>query len=170
GRAGRGSVVRAERDECDLDGMLRRPLPDLARDDAAFAELVERHRRSGGGAEQVRSFQRMFEALTVHWLTAAAAVTGLEGWPAFRDRVRRALGHVTDRPGRVRRVALFTSGGFIGTAVQLALGAPDRTALELNCRVRNASPTAFVFSRDRLTLDSFHAVGHPPDPPLRTYR
>ena len=163
-------VVLAELDEYDLDGIRHRLLPELVRDNAAFAELVECYRRSVGGPEHARSFQRMFEVLTVHWLTAATSAAGLENWPAFRDRVRRGLRHVTDRPGRGRRVALFTSGGFIGTAVQLALGAPDRTALELSWRLRNGALTEFVFSGDRLTLDAFNAVGHLEDPALWTYR
>ena len=59
-----------------------------------------------------------------------------------------------ERAGQGRRVALFTSGGFIGCAAQWALAAPDRTALELNWRIRNCSLTEFVFTRDRFTLDA----------------
>src|SRR2546425_248912 len=73
-------------------------------------------------AEHARNFQRMFEALTLHWQSAEAE--GVEGWPAFRGRVQRGLQAIFDRPGQGRRVALFTSGGFIGTAVHLALGVP----------------------------------------------
>jgi broad specificity phosphatase PhoE len=162
-------VMLPELDEFDLDGMRYQLVPNLARADAAFAALAERYLRSVGGPEQARSFQRLFEVLTVHWLTAAE-MAGLEGWPVFRERVRRTLRHVTDRPGRGRRVAVFTSGGFIGTAVQLALGAPDRAALELSWRLRNSGLTEFVFSGDRLSLDTFNAVGHLEDPALWTYR
>jgi broad specificity phosphatase PhoE len=162
-------VVLPELDEFDLDGLRYQLAPNLARADAAFAELAARYLQSVGGPEQARSFQRLFEVLTVHWLTAAE-MAGLESWPAFRDRVRRTLRQVTDRPGRGRRVAVFTSGGFIGTAVQLALGAPDRTALELSWRLRNAALTEFVFSGDRLTLNAFNVVGHLEDPALWTYR
>jgi broad specificity phosphatase PhoE len=162
-------VVLAELDEFDLDGLRDRLVPELARESAAFAELVDGFRRSAGGPEHARNFQRVFEALTVHWLTVAD-IAGLESWPAFRERVRRALRRVTEGPGRGRRVALFTSGGFIGTAVQLALGAPDRAALELSWRLRNGGVTEFVFSGDRLSLDAFNAVGHLEDPELWTYR
>jgi hypothetical protein len=65
---------------------------------------------------------------------------------------------------------MFTSGGFIGTAVHLALGASDRSALEVNWRIRNCSLTEFVFSGDRLSLDSFNIVPHLEDPALWTYR
>ena len=67
-------------------------------------------------------------------------------------------------------MAVFTSGGFIGSAVQLALAAPDRTALELHWRLRNGSLTEFAFTRERFSLDSFNTVPHLDDPALWSYR
>ena len=64
----------------------------------------------------------------------------------------------------------FTSGGFIGVAVQIALGAPDPSGLEVNWRVRNSSLTEFLFSRGRLSLDSFNAIPHLDDEALRSFR
>jgi broad specificity phosphatase PhoE len=75
-----------------------------------------------------------------------------------------------ETPGRGRRIAAFTSGGFIGTAVQSALAAPDRAALELSWRLRNGALTDFVFSADRMTLDSFNVLPHLADSALWTYR
>jgi broad specificity phosphatase PhoE len=163
-------VVLPELDEYDLAGLMSRVAPALIEQDRAFAELVNGYRQSMGDHERTRSFQRMFEALLTHWLAATEAVEAVEGWPAFRDRVWRGLRMMTDRPGRGRRVAAFTSGGFIGTAAGLVLAAPDRSALELNWRLRNGSLTRFVFSPGRLTLDEFNAVPHLPDPALWTYR
>ena len=68
-----------------------------------------------------------------------------------------------------RRVVLFTSGGPIGVLVQTALSAPDRSFLDINWRVRNCSITEFVFSSDRLSLDSFNTIPHL-EPALRTFR
>ena len=95
---------------------------------------------------------------------------GVEAFAAFRDRVERGLRRVMQGAGSGRRVALFTSGGVIGTSVRLALAAPDRMALEVNWRVRNCSLTEFVFTKDRFTLDSFNALPHLEDPALWTYR
>jgi broad specificity phosphatase PhoE len=67
-------------------------------------------------------------------------------------------------------VAVFTSGGVIGVTVQNVLNAPEPLALEINWRVRNCSMTEFIFSRDRLSLDSFNTIPHLDDPALRTYR
>jgi broad specificity phosphatase PhoE len=169
GRAWPEPVVLAELDEYDLGGILHTLAPHLARQDAAFAELLALYRRNEAGPDRERNFRRVFEALTRHWAATSGSHDGVEGFPAFRDRVGRALRRVTEAPGSGRRVALFTSGGFVGTAVRLALGAPDPVALEVNWRVRSCSLTEFVFTKDRLTLDSFNALPHLEDSALWTY-
>ncbi len=170
GRDWPAPVVLPELDEYDLAGLVNCLGPDLARRDHTFAELVATFRASAEERERLRTFQRMFEALLAHWLAAPATLEAVEAWPTFRARVQRALRVLTERPGRGRRVAAFTSGGFIGTAVCLALAAPDRTTLELNWRLRNCSLTRLVFSPGRLTLDEFNTVPHLTDPALWTYR
>jgi broad specificity phosphatase PhoE len=162
-------VVLAELDEYDLGGLLRDLAPHLARRDAAFAALLENYRQSDNLPNRTRSFWPMFEALTMRWAAAESPVAGVEGYPAFRDRVERGLRLIMDKPGSRRRVAVFTSGGVIGTAVRLALDAPDRTAMEVNWRVRNCSLTEFVFTTGRFSLDSFNALAHLEDRALWTY-
>jgi broad specificity phosphatase PhoE len=171
-RAGRTwpqPVVLPELDEYDFGSLLCHLAPLLSDRDAAFAELLACHRRDESGPDRVRSFQRMFQALTMHWATVSDPVEGVEGFTAFRERVARGLRRVTEAPGSGRRVLLFTSAGFIGTSVRLALDAPDRAALELNWRVRNCSLTEFVFTTNRFTLDSFNAIPHLEDAALWTY-
>ena len=164
-------VVLGELDEYDLDGLLDRLAPALAQQDRAFDLLMDAHRRGEGHSERTRTFQQMFEALLSHWQTApATGAEAVESWLAFRDRVRRGLLRITDRPTRGRRVAVFTSAGFIGAAVALALDAPDRAALELGWRLRNGALTRLVFSTGRLTLDDFNTIPHLPDPTHWTYR
>jgi broad specificity phosphatase PhoE len=162
-------VVLGELDEYDLGGLIEKLIPDLRAREQGFNDLVEGYRHSPEG-ERTRSFQRMFEVVMRHWQTVPHAIDGVEGWRAFRARVRSGLERIRSRPGNGRRVVAFTSGGFIGTAVHLATGAPDHTALELNWRVRNGSLTDFIFSRERLTLDSFNAVPHLEDSAAWTYR
>jgi broad specificity phosphatase PhoE len=164
-------VVLGELDEYDLAGLLDRLAPSLARQDRAFDLLVGDHLRSEGDPARTRTFQRMFEALISHWQAVpAAGAETVESWPAFRDRVRRGLLGITDRPVRGRRVAAFTSGGFIGAAVAQALDAPDRAALELGWRLRNGALTRLMFTTGRLTLDDFNTIPHLPDPAHWTYR
>ena len=163
-------MALADLDEYDLDGILCHLAPALAQESQDFAKLLERQRQGATERDQARSFQRMFEPLLLHWQTAGEGLEGLESWPAFQGRVERCLRQLTDRPGRGRRVIAFTSGGFIGTVVQLVLGAPSCAALEINWRIRNAALTEFVFTRERITLDVFNSVADFPDRELLTYR
>jgi broad specificity phosphatase PhoE len=162
-------VVLDEFDEYDLMSLIRYLAPALAEQDAAFAELVARYRRDETGPDRMRSFQKVFEALTTHWVTSSGSVAGVEDFAAFQDRVAHGLRRVTEKRASGRRLVVFTSGGVIGTAVRLALAAPNRAALELNWRVRNCSLTEFVFTTGRFTLDSFNALPHLEDPALWTH-
>jgi broad specificity phosphatase PhoE len=163
-------IVLPALDEFDLHGIMYRLAPELGRQSAKFAGLFEDFRRSEEKSDRLRKFQRMFEPLLIHWQTMAADDPELESWPAFRQRVEGAIRQIVETSGSGRRVVLFTSGGFIGSAVRLALAAPDRAALELAWRLRNASLTEFVFTRDRFTLESFNAIPHLEDPALWSHR
>jgi broad specificity phosphatase PhoE len=117
-----------------------------------------------------RHFQKMFEVATKAWLNGELEVEGVESWHDFKTRVRLALKQILEVEGSGRRVVAFTSGGVIGTSVQMALNAPDQQALQLNWRVRNCSLTEFTFGKDRISLDMFNAIPHLTDVGLQTYR
>jgi broad specificity phosphatase PhoE len=170
GLAWPAAVVLPELDEYDIDGLLNRLAPQLARQDHGFRSTMDRYRQSHDSGDRPRHFQRMFEVLLTHWQKATDGLNGLETWPEFRERARRGLRHILDKPGRSRQVAVFTSGGVVGVIAQLALAAPDRTALELSWRIQNCAMTEFVFTRDRLTLDTFNAAAHLEEAALCTYR
>ena len=157
-------------DEYDLDGLTNRLAPRLVEQNPDFAKLTQDYLRSEGDLNRLRNFQRMFETLLRHWQAAQLPDIDLESWAVFRTRVHRVIHRIQTNSGRGRRVVAFTSGGFIGCSVQKALDVSDRTALELNWRIRNGSLTEFVFTPDRFTLDSFNAVPHLEDPALWTYR
>ena len=147
--------------------------PELARANPEFAVLADGYRPSDGeqrAAPQFSGDVRSPAASLAGRCSLSAAVDSGDAGPTFRERVERAIRLIRERPGRGRRVAVFTSGGFIGTAVQHVLAAPDRAALEFNWRVRNCSLTEFVFTRDRFSLDSFNGVPHLADPSMWTYR
>ena len=163
-------VMMPDLDEFDLHGVFHELVPELGQQSPAFAALLEGYRRSTGERDRLRAFQRMFEPLLVHWQSLPRGREGLESWLDFRDRVERALRQFVETGGPGRRIALFTSGGFIGAAVRWALAAPDRSALELAWRLRNASLTEFVFRQNRISLETFNTVPHLPEPALWTYR
>ena len=163
-------TVLNELDEYDLIGLSGQVVPQLASIDPKFAKLIKDYQEAGDESGRLRTFQRMFEILLKHWQLNELKDLEVEGWSKFQRRVRGFLTELQSRTGRSRRIAAFSSGGFIGTAAQVALGAPDSTALELNWRVRNSSLTEFVFTETRLTLDSFNSVSHLDDQSHWTYR
>lgn len=160
----------AELNEYDADGIINRLIPALAARDAAFAQALLAFEQNRHAPDRNRYFQKMFERVTATWLSGEFEIEGVEAWCTFCARVRDTLKRILNAEGSGRRVAIFTSGGVIGLAVQTALDAPEQAALQLNWRVRNCSLTEFVFGRDRLSLDSFNTIPHLDDPLLQTYR
>jgi broad specificity phosphatase PhoE len=159
-----------ELNEYDSIGIINNLIPSLAQRDAAFRALAEAFEQNRDAPDRNKHFQRMFEAVTSAWLGGEFEAEGVEPWRSFQSRVRAAIKRITSAEGSGRRVAVFTSGGVIGLAVQNVLNAPEPSALEINWRVRNCSLTEFTFSRDRISLDSFNTTPHLDDPAMRTYR
>ena len=159
--------VLPELNEYEADRVIRYLAPELATRDEEFRKLLEAS--YADGPDRNRRFQRMFEAVMSRWVAGALAAPEVEPWTAFRERVGHGVRRIVSG-GSGRRVVAFTSGGFIGVAVQIALGAPDPSGLEVNWRVRNSSLTEFLFSGERLSLDSFNAIPHLDDPELRSFR
>jgi broad specificity phosphatase PhoE len=151
--------------EYDAPGVLQHSVPA----DPRLAALAADFEQARSSPDANRRFQRMFEAAMLSWLESEMATHGVEPWAAFRSRVSGAIRRLMEGPPG-RRVAVFTSGGPIGFAVQFALQAPDRSFLDVNWRIRNGSVTEFVFDRERFTLDSFNSIAHLEDMALRTYR
>lgn len=121
------------------------------------------------GADTPRGFHRLLETAMGLWMEGAISGEHIESWPAFRERVAGALARVmAGAPNR--RVVVFTSGGVIGFTVHRAMQSPERTFLDVNWRVRNASLSEFLFDRERLTLDAFNRIGHLEDADLWSYR
>jgi broad specificity phosphatase PhoE len=140
--AGFGQVeLKPEFNEYDATGILSAGQPDAR-------------------AKDNRELQKLFDTMMPQWIAGTLGAPGLETWPAFRERVQRGLRSIfeADRPSR--RVVVFTSGGPIGVAVQTVVGAKEPMAVELNWRIRNCSLTEFIFTRDRVSLDSFNATPH----------
>jgi broad specificity phosphatase PhoE len=133
--------ARAEVNEYDAQGILR-----------ANPQYVP--------AADNRELQKQFERMMPLWINGTLDAPAVESWTAFRDRVRRGLQAIVESDASSRRVVVFTSGGPIGVAVQTVLQAPDRVAIELNWRIKNCSLTELVFTRGRISLDTFNATPH----------
>jgi len=111
-------------------------------------------------AEDNRHLQKMFDTAMPQWIAGTLQAPGLETFREFRERVIGGLRSIIEADRPSRRVAVFTSGGPIGIAVQTTLKAPDAMAIELNWRIRNCSLTEFLFTRNRISLDTFNATPH----------
>lgn len=107
-----------------------------------------------------RHLQKMFDTAMPLWIAGKLASPGIESWQAFKERVTRGLRAIIEQEGPSRKVAVFTSAGPIGIAVQTVLKSPDPIAIELNWRMRNCSVTEFLFTRGRVSLDTFNATPH----------
>jgi broad specificity phosphatase PhoE len=117
----------------------------------------------GDGRREVkdnRELQKLFDVRMPQWIEGTLQSPDLEAWQAFRERVQRGFGGIIEADRPSRRVVVFTSGGPIGVAVQTVVGAKEPMAMELNWRIRNCSITEFIFTRDRISLDSFNATPH----------
>jgi len=107
-----------------------------------------------------RDLQKLFDEMMPQWIAGTLEAPGLETWQAFRERVERGFRGILEADRPSRRVVVFTSGGPIGVAVQTVVGAKEPMAMELNWRIRNCSLTEFVFTRSRISLDTFNATPH----------
>ncbi|MFN8497630.1 MAG: histidine phosphatase family protein [Anaerolineae bacterium] len=170
GRPWPDAAILAGLDEYDGDGVLREFLPVLVERDVEIRRLAAAWEQHRDGPERYRHFQRLFQAVMAYWVAGDVASPLVESWSAFHGRVTRSLRQIMANAGGGRRVAVFTSGGVISVAVQLAMRAPAPLAIELNWRIRNGSLTEMVFSRDKVTLDTLNTIPHLDDPALWTYR
>jgi broad specificity phosphatase PhoE len=117
----------------------------------------------GAGRRDVkdnRELQKLFDEMVPQWIAGTLEARGIETWQAFRERVQRGFRAILDADRPSRRVVVFTSGGPIGVAVQTVVGAKEPMAMELNWRIRNCSLTEFIFTRSRISLDTFNATPH----------
>ena len=159
-----------EFNEYDANGITGTLIPALAERDKEYRALFAAYEANRHTPDRNRHFQKMFEVVTSAWLNGELEMEGVETWSAFRQRVQSGLKQIITAPGSGRRVAVFTSGGVIGTTVQTVVEAPERQALTINWRVKNCSLTEFTFGGGRISLDSFNNVAHLDDHGLVTFR
>ena len=143
--------------------------PELIEKHKHVRRLSEEFEEAKSDRDKYRSFHRLLEAIMRYYIAGEYESSGFETGREFHDRVTAAFAEIRSRDGRGRQVAVITSGGPVGVAVQTALQAPEQQAGELNWRVHNASVTSFTFRPDRISLDHFNAIAHLPRE-FQTYR
>jgi broad specificity phosphatase PhoE len=114
-------------------------------------------------ADRNRQFQTVIEQVMAEFLRTP-------DFDAFHQSVSEGLRGLMQTAPAQSRIALFTSGGPIGVAVQSVLQAPKPQAIEINWRVRNCSLTEFLFSGSKISLDTFNSIPHLDEKRQQSYR
>ena len=159
-----------EFDEYAGEAVLRKTLPELIGRDQAIRDLHEAFLRSKDACEQRRAFQKLFEIVIGRWVDGELAAPGVESWSDFCARVNYGLARVASEAASNEQIAIFSSGGPIGAAMQRALNLSPRNTLRASWMSQNCSYSEFLFSADRFTLSAFNAFPHLDDAELLTYR
>jgi broad specificity phosphatase PhoE len=157
-------------DEFQAEMVMERTLPELIERDAGIRRMHQAFRDSRTRPEQFKTFQRIFEVVIGRWAEGKLPVEGIEPWPDFCSRVQSGLSQLSSNGNGGEQIALFSSGGPVGVAMQRALDLSTEATLKAAWMVRNCSFSEFVFSSDRFTLSSYNATPHFTDPEFVTYR
>jgi broad specificity phosphatase PhoE len=157
-------------DEFQAETVMERCLPGLVETDAAIRRMHEEFKRAATRPEQFKTFQRMFEIVIGRWAEGRLPLPEIEPWPEFCARVQRGLAQLAANGSSGEQIAIFSSGGPVGVAMQRALGLNTEATLKTAWMVRNCAYNEFLFSAGRFTLSSYNATPHFTDPEFITYR
>jgi broad specificity phosphatase PhoE len=163
-------LVMPEFDEYQGEDVLQGSLSALLESDRGISALHEAFQASGDPQSRRRTFQKLFEAVIGKWVDGEIPSNNVEPWRDFALRVNAGLTTFLSGGAPGERVAMFSSGGPIGLAVQRALDLSARNALRVSWMAQNSSFSEFLYSSDRFTMSSFNSVPHLDDRSLQTYR
>lgn len=139
-------------DEYDADDILEHHSTSLAR-----------HSRPPGSdapAISSREFQDVIDEALLAWLGAGGSSPALEAWPAFEDRIARALADATTGVSSGATAVVCTSAGVLAATAVACLGLPVETFVAFNHVSVNTGVTKIIQGRSGTTLVSFNEHGH----------
>ena len=163
-------VVLPEFDEFQAEIVMERSLPALIESDSDIQRMHQAFKGAQTRPEQFKTFQRIFEVVIGRWADGKLPLDGIEPWADFSARVQRGLAKFTENGNRGQRIAIFSSGGPVGVAMQRALDLSTEATLKAAWMVRNCSYSEFLFSAGRFTLSSYNATPHFTDTEFLTHR
>ena len=162
--------VREEFDEYHGEWVMEASLDGLVEKNPHVRELQQAFLTASSVQEKHKTFQRLFEVVIGKWVNGEIQVEDVESWAEFCSRVHRGIEQVCAGNEGRENVAIFSSGGPIGVALQRALDLSPENTLKVAWMARNCSFSEFLFSGERFTLSSFNELPHLDDPSLVTYR
>ena len=163
-------VVLPEFDEFQAEVVMERTLPQLIESDSDIRRMHQAFKDSKTQPEQFKTFQQIFEVVIGRWADGKLPLEGIEPWADFSARVQRGLAKFPENGDHGQRIAIFSSGGPVGVAMQRALDLSTEATLKAAWMVRNCSYSEFLFSAGRFTLSSYNATPHFTDPEFLTHR
>ena len=163
-------VVLPEFDEFQAEIVMERSLPALIESDSDIQRMHQAFKGAQTRPEQFKTFQRIFEVVIGRWADGKLPLDGIEPWADFSARVQRGLAKFPENGNRGQHIAIFSSGGPVGVAMQRALDLSTEATLKAAWMVRNCSYSEFLFSAGRFTLSSYNATPHFTDPEFLTHR
>jgi broad specificity phosphatase PhoE len=163
-------IVLQEFDEFQAEAVLERTLPELIESDSEIRRMHQAFKDSQTRPEQFKTFQQIFEVVIGRWADGKMPLEGIEPWADFSARVQRGLAKFPANGSHGQRIAIFSSGGPVGVAMQKALDLSTQATLKAAWMVRNCSYSEFLFSAGRFTLSSYNATPHFTDPEFLTHR
>ena len=158
---------RSAFNEYDFGAILKYQIPLMIEAQPALAETLSRV------PSDRRAFQELFEQAVKRWVSGRHDVDGMETWVDYGARIRRGVQKLMQENGPKKRAAVFTSGGCVAVAVQMALDISDAKTMELSWQVSNTSVTVFKYGTRGMGLSSFNSTAHleaQNDAGLLTYR
>ncbi len=164
------AAVLPEFDEFQAEIVMERSLPALIESDSDIQRMHQAFKGAQTRPEQFKTFQRIFEVVIGRWADGKLPLDGIEPWADFSARVQRGLARFPANGKCGQRIAIFSSGGPVGVAMQLALDLSTEATLKAAWMVRNCSYSEFLFSAGRFTLSSYNATPHFTDPEFLTHR
>lgn len=120
-----------------------------------------------------KAFQKVFSRVMDRWVSGKFDVPGVVTWNEFKHKVGNGLNHLLETQRDSKRVAVFSSGGPISIAVQMALDLSDKKTLALLWQIMNVSVTRLKYDDVKTTLSVFNNTTHlelKGDKTLITYR
>jgi broad specificity phosphatase PhoE len=153
--------------EYDTSAIVTALFPDMVKEDPSLNDELSKMYTSKA------SFKRVFEGAMLRWVTGEFDTSGIERWEEMKARVAGSLRFITEKHGRGRTIAVFTSGGAIAASLAYVLGISGERAMRLNWQLVNSSVSRFMYNEERITLAGFNAITHlelAGDSTLITYR
>jgi broad specificity phosphatase PhoE len=167
GQAFPSPITQTAFDEYDAFTVWKNQTQEMIREKTLLPEDLDQTRADK------RKFQLLFERVMMRWISGNHDAPGDIRWADFVNRVSDGITALTTRHGSGQHIAIFTSGGPISIAMQLALGLSDIKTMEISWQVMNASVSRFYFNSRGIFLAGFNDIAHlamKQDSTLLTYR